>query len=212
MADDKDKTKEKEKDEAKGAAAEESAEGDPKAAKPAASKSKIRKLVLIGLPVFGAVLGAVATMAIPKPHPAETRPKEDKEKDKEKDLGTRIVFSIPDVKANLARSGGLHFCAAEFLVQVSTAKREAVEERLGLKGGGGEGADRKEAPPLKGLLATAVRDRIILLLNAKSIDDLEGRDKKEILKKEIRDELQPILFPDHDGEIEAVLFRELLIQ
>ena len=116
------------------------------------------------------------------------------------------------MKANLARSGGFHFCGAEFLVQVKTRKPDAVEARLGLRGGGGEGGSRAEAPPLQGSVATAVRDRIILLLNAKSIDDLEGRDKKELLKKEIREELEPLIFPDKDGEIETVLFKDLLIQ
>jgi flagellar basal body-associated protein FliL len=196
-----DKDKDKEKDPEK--------EKDEKAeAAPATKKGGRRKILLLGLPVLGAILGVVATMAVPKANSAG------KAKEKEEDgPESHINFCIPDVKANLARSGGLHFCGAEFLVQVKTRKPDALEMRLGLRGGGGgEGGARSEAPPLQGPVATAVRDRIILLLNAKSIDDLEGRDKKELLKKEIREELETIIFPDKDGEIETVLFKDLLIQ
>jgi flagellar basal body-associated protein FliL len=180
-------------------------EKDGKAAATRSKKGGRRRLVLISLPIVGAVMGAIATMAVPKPN-ISGKPKD------EIGAEAHIDFTIPDVKANLARSGGLHFCGAEFLVQVKTKKREAVEARLGLRAGSGEGNGKSEAPAIQGSAATAVRDRIILLLNAKSIDDLEGRDKKELLKREIREELELVLFPDHDGEVEAVLFKDLLIQ
>jgi flagellar basal body-associated protein FliL len=168
------------------------------------------KALLLTLPVAGAVLGAAVTMAIPKPseggHGAHAP-----------EPLAHVDFAIPEIKANLARAGGLHFAGLDIHVQVKTKDPKHVSERLGIKaeaseGGHGGGGAKKEVPQLQGTLATAVRDRIILLLNAKSIDDLEGREKKELLKREIKEELDMVLFPDKDGEIEAVLFKELLIQ
>lgn len=183
---------------------------NPEAGAEAAPPKKGKgKLLLLLLPVVGAVLGAAATMAIPRPveggKPVEHPP-------------SHLEFTIPELKANLARTGGMHFVGADIVVQVTTKEPEDVKSRFGIKssgggeGGHGGGAPRTEAPPLQGTIATAVRDRVILLLNAKSIDDLEGRDKKELLKKEIKEELDPILFPQKDGEVSAVLFKDLLIQ
>jgi flagellar basal body-associated protein FliL len=168
------------------------------------------RLVLLTLPVVGAVLGAAATMAIPKAsQSASTGHGGDAE--------THLDFAIPEIKANLARSGGLHFAGIDIHVQVKTSNAKRVAERLGLKpdgsdSGHGGGSGRSEVAQLGGTPGTAVRDRIILLLNAKSIDDLEGREKKELLKREIKEELDMVLFPDRDGEVETVLFKELLIQ
>jgi flagellar basal body-associated protein FliL len=173
-------------------------------------KKKGGRLVLMTLPVVGAVLGAAATMAIPK---ASESPNTGHSADAE----AHLDFAIPEIKANLARSGGLHFAGIDIHVQVKTTNAKQVSERLGLKAGGsdgghGGGGGRSEVPQLGGTPGTAVRDRIILLLNAKSIDDLEGREKKELLKREIKEELDLVLFPDRDGEVETVLFKELLIQ
>lgn len=183
---------------------------DPKA--PAGAK-KGGKLMLIVLPVVGALAGIGATFAVPKPTPqGDHKPQEPPE-----EIGE---FAIPDLKANLHRAGGLHFCMVDLLVNFKSRKMKEVKEHLGLKveagggggHGGGGGAAPKPAEALMGSLSVAVRDRIILLLSSKSIEDLEGREKKELLKKEIQQEIEPLLFPHGDGKIEAVLFKDLLIQ
>lgn len=171
---------------------------------------KGNKLLLLTLPVAGSVLGAAATMAIPGAHPLANSSALVKHE-------ARLDFAVSEIKANLARSGGLHFAGLDLHVQVKTTQPDRVAERLGLKpaaseGGHGGGAPKKEVVQLQGTVGTAVRDRIILLLNAKSIDDLEGRERKELLKREIKEELDLVLFPDRDGEVETVLFKDLLIQ
>ncbi len=167
-------------------------------AKPA---KKGGKMLMLLLPLVGAIAGVGATLAVPKPagpaHHAE--PPEE--------FGG---LAVPDLKANLARSGGLHFCMVDIHVTFKTRKMKDVLARLGVKPG--EGAAAAMVPMLTGPVGTAARDRLILLLASKSMEDLEGRDKKELLKKEIQSELQPILFPDEDGRIDAVLFKDLLIQ
>jgi flagellar basal body-associated protein FliL len=190
----------KEKDE-KGEAPDAPASDQPK-------KKKTKSILLVSLPIVGAILGVIVVMAIPKPGAASATHESSGETEK-------LQFSIPEVKANLARSGGLHFCGVDIHVELVTKNPSAVADRLGLRssGGGGHGGGAKAGvPTLEGSMCTAVRDRIILLLNSKSIDDLEGREKKELLKREIKDELEPLLFPEKDGEIGAVLFKEMLIQ
>lgn len=176
----------------------------------AAPKKKGGKILFIALPIVGALGGFGVTFALPKPA-------EEKQVKHEKPE-LFADFAIPEIKANLARSGGLHFCGVDIHIKIKSREMEHVAARLGLpvdSGAGGEhggGGKPKDVPVLGMQYGSAVRDRVILLLNSKSIDDLEGREKKELLKKEIRAELDELLFPEHDGEVEAVLFKDILIQ
>lgn len=63
-------------------------------------------------------------------------------------------------------------------------------------------------------LDTRIRDRLTILLSGKSIDDIDGGEKKKLLKKELEDVLQEVLFEETDehGRIEAVFYNEFLIQ
>lgn len=192
------------------------ADNEKKAEKTAAEateqkpKKKSGKLLFIILPVVGAAAGVVATMALPKPN---------QKAEAKQELPEQYAdFAIPEIKANLARSGGLHFVGVEITIKIKSHEIDHVAHRLGIvaESGGGEGhgggGKPKDIPQIGPQFVSAVRDRIILLFNSKSIDDLEGREKKELLKREIKTELEQLLFPEKDAEVEAVLFKDLLIQ
>jgi flagellar basal body-associated protein FliL len=192
-----DKAREREKPEASAGAAGEGEAGKPKKGK--------AWLALALVPVAGAVAGIVATLAIPRHEPtkAPKGPSSDRE--------VFEYFAISEVKSNLARSGGMHFCLLDLQVHVRTREDriDAVRKRFGGKAGD---AARGEVAALQGALGTLARDRLILLLASKGMEELEGREKKDQLKSEIVRELNPILFPEKDGEIVAVYFKDLLIQ
>jgi flagellar basal body-associated protein FliL len=180
--------------------AQPAAEGAPEA--PAAAPGKKKKLwivLAIVLAVSG-IGGAAATLAIPKPTPTAAPATA---------ASSEIVgyFEILDLKSNLSRSGGLHFCMLELAIEYRTKNGGAAETRLGLKTDPGG-----TVPYPTGPVATAIRDRLILLLASKGIEDLEGREKKDLLKKEIQAELQPLVFPDKDGDVKQVLFKDFLLQ
>ncbi|MBI3819099.1 MAG: flagellar basal body-associated FliL family protein [Planctomycetes bacterium] len=165
-------------------------------------------LLFIILPIVGAIAGVGVTFALPKPH---------KESDAKQETPESYAdFIIPELKANLARAGGLHYCGLDIHIRIKSRDISHVSARLGLpkdsSGGEHGGGKPKGVATLGDEFGAAVNDRVILLLNSKSIDDLEGREKKELLKREIKSELEPILFPEKDGEIEAVLFKNLMIQ
>ncbi len=63
-------------------------------------------------------------------------------------------------------------------------------------------------------LDTRIRDRLTILLSGKSIEDIDGGEKKKLLKKELEEVLQELLFEDAEepGRIEAVFYYEFLIQ
>jgi len=172
-------------------------EAAPAAAAPA-SKKKLW-IILGALLGVSAIGGAVATLAIPRARPVVAPVAEARD--------TVGWFEISDLKSNLARSGGLHFCMVELLVQYKTRNPGGVETRLGLRTNPGA-----TVPMLTGPISTAARDRLILLLASKGIEDLEGREKKELLKKEIQAELAPLVFPEKDGEVGEVLFGDFLLQ
>ncbi|MBL8995521.1 MAG: flagellar basal body-associated FliL family protein [Spirochaetia bacterium] len=178
----------------------------------AAPKKKGGKLLFILLPIVGAIAGIGVSMAIPRTNDhANQKPHEPEEQ--------LLDFAIPEIRANLQRAGGLHFIGCDIQIKIKSRHMDHVAPRLGLKaptgeggGHGGGGGKPAELSTLGPDYSVAARDRIILLFNAKTIDDLEGREKKELLKKEIKAELDEVLFPEKDGEVEAVLFRTILIQ
>ncbi|MFN0205566.1 MAG: flagellar basal body-associated protein FliL [Planctomycetota bacterium] len=178
------------------------------------SKKNGGKLLFIILPIVGAVAGIGASMAFPKPPSNHAHAQTDQQEE-------YLDFMVPEIKANLARSGGLHYCAVDIHIRIKSRDMGKTAKRLGLTFSGGGGADgghgggggkNAAIQPLTGNFEAGARDRIILLLNAKSIDDLEGREKKELLKREIKEELNEVLFQQDDGEIDSVLFKDIMIQ
>jgi flagellar basal body-associated protein FliL len=169
-----------------------------KSAATARKKGKPLGLVLSVLAI-GAAAGVGATLAIPRPPASDSN--------SNRQVETLEFFAIPEVKANLANSAGRHFCMVDLQINFRTKNLDSVRMRLGLRS-----ESSVSVEPLGGAIGTAARDRLILLLASKGMEDLEGREKKDLLKKEIEAELAPIVFPDKDGEIEAVLFKDFLIQ
>ena len=173
------------------------------AAEPAPKKKKL-PLFMIVVPVLSAAAGVGVTFMLPKSH--APKPEETTEAVKPPET---IYFRIADVKTNLARSGGTHFCGLDLTFVFKTKEADAVKARLGLAPSDAKG---NEIPYLGGPVGAAARDRIIMLLASKGIEDLEGRTQKELLKMEIKSELQSVLFPENDGTIEFIHFNDILLQ
>jgi flagellar basal body-associated protein FliL len=57
-----------------------------------------------------------------------------------------------------------------------------------------------------------LRDRLTMLLSNKGLADLEGLERKRVLKQEILDQVQQAVFPDKTGRIDEVYYRNFLIQ
>lgn len=58
----------------------------------------------------------------------------------------------------------------------------------------------------------AIMDRLHLIFNGKSLEDIDGAERKELIKEEIKGHLQLLLFPDKKARIERVLYREFFVQ
>src|SRR5262245_32309167 len=95
------------------------------AAEPAPKKK--RPILMIVVPVLSAAAGVGVTFVLPKSH----APKVDEPAETVKPPET-VYFRIADVKTNLARSGGTHFCGLDLTFVLKTKEAEAVKTRLGL--------------------------------------------------------------------------------
>lgn len=57
-----------------------------------------------------------------------------------------------------------------------------------------------------------VRDRLNILLSNKTVADLEGSEKKQALKHEIRRALDEAIFPDQAGRVEEIFYSKFSVQ
>ena len=62
--------------------------------------------------------------------------------------------------------------------------------------------------------ATLIKDRLLILFSAKSLDDVDGAESKRLIKTEILEALNDLLYskPEHEGRIEQVYYYEFLVQ
>lgn len=73
----------------------------------------------------------------------------------------------------------------------------------------------KSPPDYKAPFDTAkleISDRLTLLLSNKTLPELEGREKQNVLKQEILEEVSAAVFPDQMGRIDKVFINKLLVQ
>ena len=60
---------------------------------------------------------------------------------------------------------------------------------------------------------SAVKDRLLLLISGKTLEDIDGADNKRRLKAEIKDALATVMFSEtHPGRILEVYYDEFLVQ
>ena len=152
-----------------------------------------KKIVMAGggtVLLAGAAFAVVALMGVPKG-------KEDLSELRGTDayyVSDQLTFDLPDITVNLKGAGG-----QRFLTLSST-----VVYRIGSEIEDGNAVLEKRS--------MAVGDRLLLLLSDKTPSDLEGFEKKNLLKEEIRETIQRLVFPEKKGRIEDVLFRDFKIQ
>jgi flagellar basal body-associated protein FliL len=57
-----------------------------------------------------------------------------------------------------------------------------------------------------------ISDRLTLLLSNKTLPELEGREKQNVLKQEIMEEVSAAVFPDQMGRVDKIFINKLLVQ
>ncbi len=57
-----------------------------------------------------------------------------------------------------------------------------------------------------------IRDAFIMLIGAKTPADVLFAEQKELLKTQMKDKIQKIVFPDNHGRVEEILFRQFQVQ
>ena len=57
-----------------------------------------------------------------------------------------------------------------------------------------------------------VRDAFIMLIGSKTPEDVLFAEQKELLKTQMKDKIQKIVFPDKHGRVEKILFRQFQVQ
>ena len=107
----------------------------------------------------------------------------------------QITFDLPDITVNLKGAGGQRFLTMSATV-VFRAGMEIEEE----------------GPAVFEKKSMAVGDRMLLLLSDKTPEDLEGFEKKNLLKEEMRATIDRLVFPDKKGRVEDILFRDFKVQ
>lgn len=158
----------------------------------AGGKRGLLRSVFAVLIVYGLSAG-VSFFVLPPPDPdphAGAHEDEHAEEDKEP---TRVTYEIPTVLVNLAGSGGKRYLKAGIVIDYTTKKPDEAAKRIEEK-------------------AAALRDALITLLSSKDQRAVDGREKIALLKLEIAEELNKVLFPDDLGEVETVYFQEFIVQ
>jgi flagellar basal body-associated protein FliL len=153
-----------------------------------------KKAIIIGggglVVVAGAALAIVSMSGVPKKPP-----------DYESIRGTEAYYSGPKAEYDLPDfMGNLKGAQAQRVVKVGLT----IEYRLG--------PEISDANAIFSTRKAAIMDCLHRVFANKTVDDVEGSERKDLLKEEVRAQLQTILFPDKKGRIEGVLYRDFFVQ
>ncbi|HYC76029.1 MAG TPA: flagellar basal body-associated FliL family protein [Planctomycetota bacterium] len=162
-----------------------------------------KKLLLVGVGVVLASGAAFMAAGAAKPAAAEVDWRSRRGKD-EYYLPEEHEFDLPDINVNLKGTGGQRYLAAGLGVRFRIGQELALTPNKD-----GTPHDPKSSFEKAKL---EIKDRLTILLSNKSVNDLEGSEKKKALKQEILEELSVAVFPDQLGRIEQVYIKQLLVQ
>ena len=167
----------------------------------------------IGVLVCAAAAFGVAGIVKPIEQPSEWKSKRGTDAYY---IGEEEVYELADINVNLKGADGQKYLSVGIGVSYKLGAELVEEHKAAAKegGGGGHGGDKKGAGP-PGPFDKAkleLKDRLTMLLSNKTQADIEGKEKKQILKQEILEEVQAAVFPDKKGRIENVYIKNLLIQ
>lgn len=155
-----------------------------------------KKILLIVAPILLLVVAAFAFVqfAVPANDAEGAEPEAEKEQDPSAEW-TQETHRLEVLFVNLAETNGKRFLKVGIMLQFSAA-RPAEELARFMKDD------------------TLIKDRLITLLSGKTLDDIDGAETKRLLKYEILDSLNDLLYADseHEGRIDQVYYHEFLVQ
>lgn len=103
------------------------------------------------------------------------------------------LHAVDPVVVNLAGSLGERFLKLEIAFEWSSAEPDLVREQLQKK-------------------KVILRDRMIALLGQKSVRALDSEEGRGLLKEELREGFDQVLFPKGGGKVGRVFFSEFIVQ
>ncbi len=161
-------------------------------AAPSKTKGLLRSALAIA--VVYALSAGVAFFVLPAPDPDPHAGAHAQEEHEEKEAETtRVSYEVPTVLVNLAGSNGKRYLKAGIVISYTTRNPDKAAE----------GIEEKKA---------LLRDALITLLSSKDQRSVDGREKLALLKLEISEELNKVLFPDELAEVDTVYFQEFIVQ
>ena len=157
----------------------------------------VKSLAGIGIVIaLAAGLSVLCVSLVAGEQAATSDAASDAEKEDElalEDLDTKKVFKVEDLIVNLAGDRARRLLKLTIRLEISSEKlMEALED-----------ADND-------YYKVKLRDKLITLLSAKTLDDIEQPDSKTRIRREIRDELN-LLFNTSNG-IQHVYFTDFMVQ
>ena len=106
----------------------------------------------------------------------------------------KYLYHMPSLIVNLSGSGGKRYLKIEVIIEYTTLYEKKVQALF-----------RKKK--------VFLTDTLIMLLSDKTVTAIDGQANKEILKEEIRQKFENILFSENPiGSISAIYYKTFLIQ
>ncbi len=171
------------------------AKDDAKDAEQTKQGGGLKKILMIVVPVVVLVGGAFAFVQIAVP-PAEATEEvaQEKPSDPEADW-KRGEHKLSTLYVNLAGTNGKRYLKVGLTFSFFASNTAAQLARFTAE-------------------ETLIKDGLITLLSGKTLDDIDGAEKKKLLKKELEEVLSKALFedPEQQGRIETVFYYEFLVQ
>lgn len=159
-----------------------------------------KKIILfsgIGLAVLVGAAFLFTTFAVPSlPEGGTDQETEESAKDGEQgelDQADLIPYDLPVIIINVKGTGKKRMLKIQLSIGYVTSNAELAAQVIESKG-------------------AEIKDALTLLLIDKTMDDLEGRDNLMILREEINEELNNVIFPSGGGEVRKIFYNEFVIQ
>ena len=103
------------------------------------------------------------------------------------------LHSMPSLIVNLSGTMGKRYLKLALVIEYKSRTPEITEKLFKTQ-------------------SVFINDTLIMLLSSKTIGAIDGYAKKELLKEEIRQKLQKILFSDNKGKVTNIYYKSFLIQ
>jgi flagellar FliL protein len=159
---------------------------------------KMYLIIIMVLQVVLAAGGYFFVIKFMKPDPAFNQVIEDEKKAEAEHIPMQI-YNIDDVVVNPAGTSGSRYLSVSVGVEMDAPKEE---------GGGGHGEEAKPASPIDEK-KPQLRDALIGILSAKTIDQLTSVEQKDLIRGEILDSFTKILAP---ARVHKIFFVDFVLQ